>query len=196
MDAVAVWPAISHLAPFTKSRFMKLTCGAKGCWQSCLQLTFPMIHLESAEIQSLACLGKDFWLVSLFPIVSLGQEVKSRDGQTAKNKPTWILTLPCHVLNKFCDFITFNFLQFLHWKECLFFPIPLHSSILSSSGTKQWWFGGGTDLTPTYLNKEDVLHFHQTLKGACDKHSPDFYPKFKKWYVSVIYFLHFSTVHI
>lgn len=53
--------------------------------------------------------------------------------------------------------------------------------IEEADGTKQWWFGGGTDLTPTYLNKEDVLHFHQTLKEACDKHSPDFYPKFKKW---------------
>nr|DBA34402.1 TPA: hypothetical protein GDO54_001961 [Pyxicephalus adspersus] len=53
--------------------------------------------------------------------------------------------------------------------------------IEEADGTKQWWFGGGTDLTPTYLNQEDVVHFHQTLKEACDKHSPAFYPKFKKW---------------
>ncbi|XP_063812343.1 oxygen-dependent coproporphyrinogen-III oxidase, mitochondrial [Pseudophryne corroboree] len=53
--------------------------------------------------------------------------------------------------------------------------------IEEADGNKQWWFGGGTDLTPTYLNQEDVVHFHQTLKEACDKHSPGFYPQFKKW---------------
>ncbi|CAD5117143.1 DgyrCDS5949 [Dimorphilus gyrociliatus] len=46
---------------------------------------------------------------------------------------------------------------------------------------KIWWFGGGTDLTPYYLNEEDCKHFHKTLKAACDKHSPTYYEKFKKW---------------
>jgi coproporphyrinogen III oxidase len=44
-----------------------------------------------------------------------------------------------------------------------------------------WWFGGGADLTPYYPQKEDVVHFHRTLKAACDQHNPDFYPKFKAW---------------
>lgn len=44
----------------------------------------------------------------------------------------------------------------------------------------QQWFGGGQDLTPYYLFEEDVIHFHQTCKTACDKHNVDFYPKFKK----------------
>jgi coproporphyrinogen III oxidase len=26
---------------------------------------------------------------------------------------------------------------------------------------KAWWFGGGTDLTPSYIFEEDVAHFHQ-----------------------------------
>ena len=43
------------------------------------------------------------------------------------------------------------------------------------------WFGGGTDLTPYYPNLEDVVHFHQTLKVACDEFGPEFYPRFKKW---------------
>ncbi len=42
------------------------------------------------------------------------------------------------------------------------------------------WFGGGTDLTPYYLIEEDARYFHRTLKNACDKHNPDFYPRFKK----------------
>ncbi|XP_004390501.1 oxygen-dependent coproporphyrinogen-III oxidase, mitochondrial [Trichechus manatus latirostris] len=50
-----------------------------------------------------------------------------------------------------------------------------------ADGNKQWWFGGGCDLTPTYLNLDDAVHFHRTLKKACDQHGPDLYPKFKKW---------------
>ncbi|XP_034829139.1 oxygen-dependent coproporphyrinogen-III oxidase isoform X1 [Maniola hyperantus] len=44
-----------------------------------------------------------------------------------------------------------------------------------------WWFGGGTDLTPYYLNEEDAIHFHMTLKHACDAHNDSYYAKFKKW---------------
>lgn len=43
------------------------------------------------------------------------------------------------------------------------------------------WFGGGTDLTPYYLDHADVMHFHSTLKIACDKHDSSYYSKFKKW---------------
>lgn len=44
-----------------------------------------------------------------------------------------------------------------------------------------WWFGGGTDLTPSYIEPEDVQHFHRLQKQACDKFDPDFYPKYKAW---------------
>jgi coproporphyrinogen III oxidase len=43
------------------------------------------------------------------------------------------------------------------------------------------WFGGGTDLTPTYPFPEDAVHFHRTLKSVCRRHHPDFYPRFKTW---------------
>ena len=42
------------------------------------------------------------------------------------------------------------------------------------------WFGGGLDLTPYYLFKEDSRHFHQQCKKACDLHHPDFYNIFKE----------------
>ncbi|KAF5316690.1 hypothetical protein D9619_006501 [Psilocybe cf. subviscida] len=44
-----------------------------------------------------------------------------------------------------------------------------------------WWFGGGSDLTPSYLYEEDAVHFHKTLQTACDKHGPQLYETFKKW---------------
>jgi coproporphyrinogen III oxidase len=43
------------------------------------------------------------------------------------------------------------------------------------------WFGGGTDLTPTYPYPEDAVHFHRALKDACDRHHPAFYSRFKLW---------------
>ena len=43
------------------------------------------------------------------------------------------------------------------------------------------WFGGGTDLTPTYPFPEDARHFHGSLKAMCDRHHPLFYPRFKTW---------------
>lgn len=61
-------------------------------------------------------------------------------------------------------------------------PCFLLSHFCVCPGTKQWWFGGGTDLTPVYINKEDGFHFHNTLKGACDKHHSQYYTDFKKWY--------------
>lgn len=51
----------------------------------------------------------------------------------------------------------------------------------NTDGQKQWWFGGGTDLTPYYLDEIDAEHFHKTLKEACDEHDVEYYPKFKKW---------------
>ncbi|XP_057661619.1 oxygen-dependent coproporphyrinogen-III oxidase [Diorhabda carinulata] len=52
---------------------------------------------------------------------------------------------------------------------------------VTSGDEVQWWFGGGTDLTPYYLNTADAVHFHKELKDACDKHDKTYYPKFKKW---------------
>jgi coproporphyrinogen III oxidase len=42
------------------------------------------------------------------------------------------------------------------------------------------WFGGGSDLTPYYLDNDDARHFHQTNKDACDLHHQEYYPVFKK----------------
>jgi len=43
------------------------------------------------------------------------------------------------------------------------------------------WFGGGIDLTPHYIIREDAHFFHQFLKETCDRYQPEYYPKFKEW---------------
>ena len=53
-----------------------------------------------------------------------------------------------------------------------------------------WWFGGGVDLTPYYPFKEDAIHFHQTIKQACDRHHPEYYPAFKLWCDEYFYLQH------
>ncbi len=53
-----------------------------------------------------------------------------------------------------------------------------------------WWFGGGFDLTPYYGFKEDVVHWHQTSKDACDQFGDDIYDRYKKWCDDYFYLKH------
>ncbi len=53
-----------------------------------------------------------------------------------------------------------------------------------------WWFGGGYDLTPYYPFHEDVLHWHQSAKAACDPFGADLYPRYKKWCDEYFYLKH------
>lgn len=58
------------------------------------------------------------------------------------------------------------------------------------SARGSWWFGGGSDLTPAYLIDADAIHFHRTLKEACDRHDLAFYPRFKKYCDDYFYLPH------
>ena len=44
-----------------------------------------------------------------------------------------------------------------------------------------YWFGGGIDLSPHYVDLSAARAFHLALKEVCDKYNPEFYPKFKSW---------------
>ncbi|NNE56090.1 MAG: coproporphyrinogen III oxidase, partial [Flavobacteriales bacterium] len=41
------------------------------------------------------------------------------------------------------------------------------------------WFGGGIDLTPHYVDRDEAVAFHSALKSTCDKFDPAYYTKFK-----------------
>ncbi len=51
--------------------------------------------------------------------------------------------------------------------------------------TTQGWFGGGGDLTPMRPDSDDAqadgASFHDALRGACDRHDPGCYPKYRDW---------------
>ncbi len=47
--------------------------------------------------------------------------------------------------------------------------------------TTQGWFGGGADLTPMVPDEADTAAFHGAFKAACDRHDPEYHPRFKAW---------------
>ena len=53
-----------------------------------------------------------------------------------------------------------------------------------------WWFGGGFDLTPYYPNDEDIVHWHQVAKGACDPFGDALYGEYKRWCDEYFYLKH------
>ncbi len=60
--------------------------------------------------------------------------------------------------------------------------------------TTKGWFGGGGDLTPMNMDsaetKADAADFHACLRGACDRHNPDYYRDFTAWCDRYFYLPH------
>lgn len=55
---------------------------------------------------------------------------------------------------------------------------------------KEYWFGGGIDMTPHYVDVLAAKHFHHGLKEICDKYDALYYSKFKKWADDYFYIPH------
>jgi coproporphyrinogen III oxidase len=56
--------------------------------------------------------------------------------------------------------------------------------------TSHAWFGGGSDLTPTFPFEADTQEFHAELEGACDSYRPGAYAEFKSWCDRYFYLPH------
>ncbi len=56
--------------------------------------------------------------------------------------------------------------------------------------TKNAWFGGGCDLTPTYGEKLIRKDFHKKLKTFCNNHDPNYYDTFSKLCKNYFYLKH------
>ena len=56
--------------------------------------------------------------------------------------------------------------------------------------TSKAWFGGGSDLTPTFPFAADTGDFHAALKRACDAYRTDAYAEFKAWCDRYFYLPH------
>jgi hypothetical protein len=73
-------------------------------------------------------------------------------GQAAGGVPFFAagISSVMHPHNPFCPTMHFNY-RYFETEEWNGIP-------------GQWWFGGGTDITPSYLDEEDMRHFHGTYK--------------------------------
>ncbi|MGH8258617.1 MAG: coproporphyrinogen III oxidase, partial [Steroidobacteraceae bacterium] len=65
--------------------------------------------------------------------------------------------------------------------------VHLNLRLLSTSRA---WFGGGTDLTPTFAFEEDTAEFHRALEDACEAYRPGAYREFKEWCDRYFYLPH------
>ena len=65
----------------------------------------------------------------------------------------------------------------------------VHMNLLYLS-TSRAWFGGGSDLTPTFPVAEDSADFHAALRRACDAYRPGAYEQFKAWCDRYFYLPH------
>ena len=56
--------------------------------------------------------------------------------------------------------------------------------------TTQQWFGGGMDFTPSKKDSLEKKNIHKNLKTMCDRHSKNYYKKYKKWCDEYFYLPH------
>ncbi len=47
--------------------------------------------------------------------------------------------------------------------------------------TKEQWFGGGIDLTPTFPQENETNYFHNELRDICNKYNISCYEEYSKW---------------
>jgi coproporphyrinogen III oxidase len=62
-----------------------------------------------------------------------------------------------------------------------FFRVRVPCSASPGGFRDVYWYGGGADLTPSYLFPEDAAHFHSVLRASCDRLHPSAYARFKSW---------------
>jgi coproporphyrinogen III oxidase len=68
----------------------------------------------------------------------------------------------------------------LHPRSPMIPTVHANFRYLTKGGKR--WFGGGSDLTPYYPYREDVIHFHRVWKTLCERHEPLIdYPHLKRW---------------
>jgi coproporphyrinogen III oxidase len=59
------------------------------------------------------------------------------------------------------------------------FVPTVHANFRYIKRGKTAWYGGGADLTPSYVFEDDAIHFHKTWADTLNTFSLDLYPKFK-----------------
>lgn len=110
-------------------------------------------HLPPAAVKQMTARGKDI-----------------KEGQ---NVPFYAcgVSLVMHPHNPMAPTIHLNY---------RYFEVETGYFTTNGEPEKIGWFGGGADLTPSYLFEDDARHFHAVYKTQLDKRDPEIYPKWKQ----------------
>jgi coproporphyrinogen III oxidase len=186
---VAALEAVDPNAPQFKRDSWIRTQGGKG--QSCVFAVPPPKPGESNVQQPETVLEKAGVNISVVHGMLPPQAIKQMRADHSsipydQNNPTSLpffaagLSLVIHPRNPSAPTVHANY-RYFELTE----PTPTASEDASPTQSEPkvlaWWFGGGSDLTPSYLFEEDAHHFHRTLKTACDAHGDALFPAFKSW---------------
>jgi coproporphyrinogen III oxidase len=68
--------------------------------------------------------------------------------------------------------------------------VPAMHLNLRYLATSRAWFGGGSDLTPTFPIAEDTADFHAALRSACEGFRPGAYAEYQAWCDRYFYLPH------
>lgn len=68
--------------------------------------------------------------------------------------------------------------------------VPAMHMNLRYLATSRAWFGGGSDLTPTFAFPGDTADFHAALKAACEVLGPGAYAEYQAWCDRYFYLPH------
>jgi coproporphyrinogen III oxidase len=68
--------------------------------------------------------------------------------------------------------------------------VPAVHMNLRYLATSRAWFGGGSDLTPTFPFAEDTADFHAALRDACEAYRPGTYARLTAWCDRYFYLPH------
>ena len=68
--------------------------------------------------------------------------------------------------------------------------VPAVHMNLRYLSTSRAWFGGGSDLTPTFPFEEDTADFHAALRDACEAYQPGTHARLKAWCDRYFYLPH------
>lgn len=90
---------------------------------------------------------------------------QAKGASTNANLFTASLSMVFHPINPFAPTMHANYRMFEYKFD---------------DGEKVWWFGGGSDLTPRYLNEEDATWFHTSIKRTLDSMDSSLYKPWKK----------------
>jgi coproporphyrinogen III oxidase len=81
------------------------------------------------------------------------------------------------------DYVSASISLIVHPRSPRVPAVHMNTRLLATS---EYWFGGGSDLTPLLAEQRrqdapDAALFHAAMRRACDAHDPDWHPRYKAW---------------